>query len=84
MGESRDLEARKLSFVQEFLRIQDEDIIIGLEKLLRKEKAKWVEENLKPMTKEEYQSEVEKAMEDSEKGRMTKASELKEKIKEWR
>ncbi len=79
-----DLEARKLSFVQEFLRIQDEDIIIGLEKLLRKEKAKWVEGNLKPMTKEEYQSEVDKAMEDSEKGRMTKASELKEKIKEWR
>jgi hypothetical protein len=84
MRESMDLEARKLSFVQEFLRIQDEDIIIGLEKLLRKEKAKWVEENLKPMTKEEYQSEVDKAMEDSEKGRMTKASELKEKIKEWR
>jgi len=46
-----DLEARKLFFVQEFLRIQDEDIIIGLEKLLRKEKAKWPEENLKPMTK---------------------------------
>ncbi len=79
-----DLEARKLLFVQEFLRIQDEDIIIGLEKLLRKEKAKWVEENLKPMTKEEYQSEVDKAMEDSEKGCMTEASELKEKIKKWR
>jgi len=79
-----DLEGRKILFVQEFLRIQDEEIILGLEKLLRKEKAKWFEKNLKPMTKEEYQTEVDKAMEDSQKGRMTKASELKEKIKKWR
>ena len=33
-----DLEARKLSFVQEFLRIQDEDIVIGLENYCGKKK----------------------------------------------
>lgn len=40
------LETRKLSFIQEFLRIQNEDIISGLEKMLDKHKAKLYEENL--------------------------------------
>jgi hypothetical protein len=31
-----DLETRKISFVLEFLRLQNEEIISGLEKLLRK------------------------------------------------
>lgn len=60
-----DLETRKISFVQEFLRLQNEEIVSGLEKLLRKRKAELVEKNLKPMSKEQYQSEIDEAMEDS-------------------
>ena len=34
-----DLEARKISFVQEFLRLQNEDIIAGLEEFLHRKKS---------------------------------------------
>ncbi len=33
-----DLEARKISFVQEFLRLQNEEVIIRLENLLHEKK----------------------------------------------
>ena len=78
-----DLETRKISFVQEFLRLQNEEIVNGLEKLLRKRKAKLVEESLKPMTKEQYNAEIDQALEDSKNGRMTKATDLKAKIQKW-
>ena len=76
-----DLEARKISFVQEFLKLQNEDIILSLEQLLKKRKAETVEKNLKPMTIEQLNSEIDQAMEDSKNGRMVKASDLKEKYK---
>lgn len=78
-----DLETRKISFVQEFLRLQNEEIVSGLEKLLRQRKAELVERNLKPMTMEHYKNEIDQAMEDSKNGRMIKASDLKEKVKKW-
>lgn len=78
-----DLETRKISFVQEFLRLQNEEIVSGLEKLLRQRKVELVERNLKPMTMEQYKNEIDKAMEDSKNGRMIKASDLKDKIKKW-
>lgn len=71
-----DLESRKISFVQEFLRLQNEDIIEGLEKLLRKKKAEIVEQNLKPMTEKEFNDEIDRAMEDSKNGRMIEAKDL--------
>ncbi len=78
-----DLEARKISFVQEFLRLQNEEIISGLEKLLRNSKAELIEQNLKPMSMEEYNTEIDQAMEDSKNGRMIKATDLKAKIQKW-
>lgn len=78
-----DLEVRKITFVQEFLRLEDEEIIRGLEKLLRKRKAELIEENLKPMTTEQYNAEIDQAMDDSKNGRMIKATDLKAKIKKW-
>jgi len=77
-----DLEARKSSFVQEFLRLQNEEIITGLESLLRKEKAALIEKNLKPMRMDQYNAEMDRAMEDSTNGRMIKATDLKAKIQE--
>ena len=43
-----NLEARKLSLVQEFLRIDNENIIGALEKFLHKSKSDFFEQNLKP------------------------------------
>ena len=78
-----DIETRKISFVQEFMRLQNEEIIIALEDFLRKRKAELVEENRKPFTVDQYNEEIDRAMEDSRKGRMIKATDLKEKIKKW-
>lgn len=78
-----DLEARKISFVQEFLRLQNEEIVSGLEKLLRKRKIELIEKNLKPMTMAQYNAEIDQALDDSKNGRMIKATDLKAKIQKW-
>lgn len=81
--EKMDIETRKISFVQEFLRLQNEEIISELENFLRKRKAELIEENMKPMTMDQYNDEIDRAMEDSKNGRMIKATDLKEKIRKW-
>ncbi|MBT7993595.1 MAG: hypothetical protein HN691_01850 [Bacteroidetes bacterium] len=78
-----DLEARKISFVQEFLRLQNEEIVSGLEKMLRKRKTELIEKNLKPMSMEQYNDEIDQALDDSKKGRLIKATDLKAKIQKW-
>ena len=78
-----DLEARKISFVQEFVRLQNEEIISELEKFLRKRKVELVEKNFKPLTMEQYEAEIDQAMEDSNNGRMVKATDLKASIQKW-
>lgn len=78
-----DLEARKISFVQEFLRLQNEEIVSGLEELLRKRKIELTEKSFKPMSKEQYDDEIDQAMNDSKNGRVIKATDLKAKIQKW-
>lgn len=78
-----DLEARKIQFVQEFLRLQNEEIVSGLEKLLRKRKVELIERNLEPMTMEQYNAEMDQAESDSENGRMIEVNDLKAKIQKW-
>lgn len=77
-----ELEARKIEFVQEFLRLQNEEIVSGLEKLLRK-KIELIEKNLQPMSMEQYEAEIDQAMEYSKNGRMIEVNDLKAKIKKW-
>ncbi len=75
-----DLESRKIEFVQEFLRLQNEEIVSGLEKFLRKRKVELVEENLQPMTMKQYDEEMDQAESDSTNGRMIEVCDLKAKI----
>ena len=75
-----DLESRKIEFVQEFLRLQNEEIVSGLEKFLRKRKVELVEENLQPMTMKQYDEEMDQAESDSTIGRMIEVCDLKAKI----
>ncbi len=78
-----DLQTRKLSFIQEFLRIQNEDIISGLEKMLKNRKAELYEENLKPMSMEQFNADIDQSLEDSANDRVISARDLKEEIKKW-
>lgn len=76
-----NLEARKISFVQEFLRLQNEEIVIGLEKLLHKRKAELIDNEMKPMSLEKFHADIDQSISDSENGRLISASDLKAKIR---
>ncbi|GGW47749.1 hypothetical protein [Arenibacter certesii] len=78
-----DLQTRKLALIQEFLKIQSEEVISRLEKILKKENQQSGHEDLKPMTIEEFNSRIDQSMEDSKNGRLIEASELKAKIDKW-
>lgn len=78
-----NIEAKKLSFIQEFLRIDNENIINALENLLRSSKSDIFEANLKPMTLEQLNSEIDSALEDEKSNKITKAKDLKQKIQKW-
>ena len=78
-----DLQTRKLELIQEFLKIQSEDVISRLEKILKKARKESGNEDFKPMTIEEFNSRIDQSMEDSKNGRLIKASELKAKIDKW-
>jgi hypothetical protein len=80
----QDIQARKITFVQEFLRLQNEDIISGLEKMLKKYKAELYESKLDPMTLEQFNREIDEALNDSTNNRVIKADELKSKFEKWR
>jgi hypothetical protein len=78
-----NLEARKISLVQEFLRIDNEKIISALENLLHKSKSEIFDENLKPKSLNQLNSEIDKAIDDENNDRLINAKDLKNKIQKW-
>jgi hypothetical protein len=78
-----DLEARKISFVQEFLRLQNEEIVSGLENFLKKRKIALIEKELEPMSLDQLNEDIDQSLEDSKNGRLIKATELKSNIQKW-
>jgi hypothetical protein len=79
-----NLEARKIEFVQEFLRLESEEIVSGLEEILKKRKAELYEKNLKPMSVEQLNADIDKSIEDSKNDRVISSKDLKAEIKKWR
>ena len=78
-----DLHKKKISFVQEFLNLKNEEIIFLFEKLLKKEKKKISTTKLQPMTLEEFNKRIDVSLEDSKKGRLTESSKLISEIEKW-
>jgi hypothetical protein len=76
-----NLQARKIEFVQEFLKIQREDIVMRLEELLKKEKLKLDSELKKPFSTAEFNERIEKSIDDSRNGRLTENKELLAEVK---
>lgn len=76
-----NIESRKIRFVQEFLKIQSEDTIARLEKILRKERSPSDEKEFRPMTKEELHRRIDQSESDFENGRFKSSEELIEKYK---
>ena len=78
-----DLQTRKITFVQEFLSLQNEEIISGLEHLLREKKAEEIDKLLAPMSIDQFNLEINQSMKDSDEGRITSAKVLKKKTRKW-
>ncbi|SFN50893.1 hypothetical protein SAMN04487989_101900 [Bizionia echini] len=71
-----NLEARKIEFVQEFLKLQNEEAVSRLEKILRKEKNASNERIFEPMTQEELNKRIDKSESDFRNNRFKSSSEL--------
>jgi len=78
-----DIQTKKLHFVQEFLRLKDENLIDKLNKLLKSERKKKFEKELKSLSKQEFNDLIDNAESDSKNGRLTSAQELKNEIDSW-
>jgi hypothetical protein len=74
-----DLQTRKISFVQDFLRIQNEEVISELEVFLKKRKSDLFSKNMKPMNLERFYNEIDQSLEDSKNDKIIKVAELKSK-----
>ena len=79
-----DIGSRKLSFVQEFLRISDEKLIAKLERLLRSERNKKISREMNPMTIDEFNEMIDLSEDDFKNGRVTETKELLKIVETWK
>jgi len=75
-----DLQTRKIEFVQEFLKLQSEEMISQFENLMRKKSSK-MESVLKPMSLKELNSRIDKSEQDFKTGKFKTSTQLLEKYK---
>jgi hypothetical protein len=71
-----NLEARKIEFVQEFLKLQSEEAISRLEKILRNEKKMSENRLIEPMTQDELNNRIDQSESDFQNNRFKSSAEL--------
>ena len=71
-----DLEARKIEFIKEFLKLQSEEAISRLENILNKEKNTSDKQVLEPMSQEMLNKRIEQSEADFQNKRYKSSSEL--------
>ena len=65
------------------MRLKDESIIDKLNKLLKSERKKKIERDLKPFSKKELDEMIDSAEDDSKNERLTSANDLKNEVDSW-
>lgn len=75
-----NLESRKKALVQESLKIDNEKLITAFQKIYFAKQTEFFEENLTPMSLENFNKEIYKAVNAEENNRLIRAQDLKEKI----
>lgn len=76
-----NLEARKIKFIQEFLKLQSEESVSLLEKILRKEKIASEERIIQPMNQEDLDIRIDQSESDFRNNQFKNSSELLAKYK---
>ena len=71
-----DIQARKILFVQKFLRVADDELVTKLENLLRVERKKKLDEELHPMALKNFNQIIDKSEDDIKYGRVTEAGNI--------
>ena len=71
-----NIEARKIEFIQEFLKLQSEEVITKLEKLLKKEQKASDDHLSTPMSEEELNKRIDQSESDFLNNRFKSSSEL--------
>lgn len=69
--------------MQKFLKLQSEQAISRLERMLQKETKTPDRERFRPMSIEEFNKRIDQSLEDSKNGRLIEASKLKAKMEKW-
>lgn len=78
-----DLQTRKISFIKEFLKVQNEEVVIRMEKALKREKKNIKGANIRPMSMNEFNNRIDQSMEDSKNDRLIENNDLNTEIQEW-
>lgn len=77
-----DIQKRKIEFIQEFLKVQNEELLIRLENLLHS-KESTNEDNFSPMTIDEFSERIKKSLHDAKNDRITESIDLVSEIEKW-
>ena len=78
-----DLSSRKIAFIQEFLKLQNEEVVAALEHLLNKSKSDY-SRGLEAMSVDQFNEDIVQSLDDAQNNRTTDAQELKRKTKGWK
>ncbi|NRT14164.1 hypothetical protein HNP99_000489 [Flavobacterium sp. 28A] len=78
-----DLQSRKISFVQEFLSIESEELISRFENLLKNKNTAFKNTELNSMTISELNRRIDQSEEDSNKGKLTEMEDFLDAIEKW-
>jgi hypothetical protein len=76
-----DLQTRKLTFIRELVRIENEEFISELEEMLKNYHEGY---GRKKISMEQFNDDIDKSLEDSKLNRGISAQDLKAKIKKWK
>jgi len=80
-----EVERRKLHLIEEFLNISNETIIAKIESLLRVERLKFLEKQLKtPYSEKEFIEMIGSAENDAKEGKVISSKDLKKQIQSWK
>ena len=79
-----DLQTRKIQFIQEFLKCANANMLAKFEGMLKQEREKAFEKEIRPMTLKEYEKRIEKALDDVKNNKVISARKLKEEIVTWK
>jgi hypothetical protein len=72
-----NIETRKLIFIQELVKLQNEDVLIGLENFLNEYKSSSSQNDFSSMSLEKFNSDIDKSFEDVSSGKLISAKNLK-------